>query len=617
MSNVNNIISLNISKFPQNLLISGIDNEIKIHAVNISSKKETFKFDFEGENLTIKSEPQEFNNHLEFGPGENKDITLKLNPTADGFGKLIINVNWLKLTEYKVKVQKVREVVPVSKINAILKKYAFTVTKKFELFNSEDFFINMDKNALKKAVQQLKALREEFNSAKSMGSPTSKLTEKIDASIKQIAKGYISINNPQKALDYALMLSNNNEQINFYIDIIRAYASKDFNQMVQLARNLQDLDLQLKLLQFLTMDQVLINPEQAVRTGSLIQDPKIKEDLISNIFGQIYESNPLLAQKLVELIDNDFLKINILYNIAKKLYSQEARTELINIFNLIVQLSLSSYIKHNENRKLRKHSYEALKDVIYALAEYDSPNTALSIIENITHQELKEKISKNLNDTIYVMVDEIQTKIEATPIFSQYFLLNTFVSQVNTEITNFSLIGGNVSSNILVNDFNFPIIFLSLFSFDFSIFPILDRVYNDLKYSVNKSMAYFVFPSKENYNQNELKTLSTSLKQFFKNMSSVSGQILIFNLDFIPYLGKPTIIISSENDIGDRLYSKIKKVGDTINLIIDDTVFKGGKISNEIAQIFPQNNSKIINLVLSYEFINDYNIFKSFVQSLL
>ncbi len=617
MSNPDKIISLNIAKFPQNLLIVGVDNEIKIQVVNTSSKKETFKFDFEGESLSIRIEPEEFNNHIEFGPGETKNILLKLEPIADGFGKLNINVNWLKITEYTVKVQKVRDVVPVSKMNAILKTHAFTITEKAEKFNSEDYFINMDQNIIKKAEQQLKTVKDEVNSAQSAGLNTSQLLEKIDAYIKQIAKGYLSINNPIKALEYALALSNKTEQINFYTNLIRAYASKDFNQMVQIARNLQDLDFQQKVLKFLVLDRVSVNPEQAVSTGSLIQNQSIKEELLRNIFGSLIESNPLLAQKLIEHIVDEFLKARILFNIAKKLYGQEVKSEVTNILNLVIQISLNSYNNNSENRKLRKLSYEFLKDAINALAEYNSPNVAHSIIERISIQELKEKLIKNLFDIIYVMVDEIQTKVEATPVFSQYFLLNTFISQVNREITNFSLNGGNVSSNILANDFNFPIVFLSLFSFDFSIFPILDRVYNDLKFSLKKSIAYYVFPSKENYNQNELNTLKTSLKQFFKNLSSAPGQILIFNLDFIPYLGKPTIILSSENDLGDRFYSKIKKIGDTINLMIDDSTFKGGKISDELAQIFPTNKSKLINLVLSYEFINDYNIFKTFIQSLL
>ncbi|MFX1380500.1 MAG: hypothetical protein ACFFA4_15550 [Promethearchaeota archaeon] len=617
MLNADKIISLNITKFPQNLLISGIDNEVVLQAVNTSNKKETFKFDFEGESLNILVQPEIFNNNIEFGPGETKEIILKLEPISDGFGKLIIIINWLKITEYKVKVQKVRDVVPVSKMNAILKTYVFTSTEDFEIFNPEDYIVNMDQNAIKKTVQQIENFKEELNSAQSIGSPTSQLLEKIDTYIKQIAKGYLSINNPDKALEYALMLFNKTDQNDLYINLIRAYASKDFNQTVQIVRNLQDLELQEKILKFLTLDQVSINPEQAIRIGSLLQNNSIKEDLFINIFIKVIESDPLLALKLANLIDNGFLKTRILFNIAKRLYGQEGRSEVINVFNMIIQTSLNSYINNINDKKLRKKSYEYVKDGIHALAEYNSPTAAHSIIESMNNQELKEKLTKNLFDIIYEIGDEIQTKIDATPIFSQYFLLNTYISLINREITNFCLNGGNISNNILVNDYNFTIAFLSLFSFDFSIFPILDRVYHDLKHSINKSIAYYVFPSKEKYNQNELNTLKLSLKQFFKNLNSAPNQILIFNLDFIPYLGKPTIIISSEDDLGDNFYSKIKKVGEAINLIIDESVFKGGKITDELAQIFPTPKFKIINLVLSYEFINDYNVFKTFIQSLL
>ncbi|MFW9820641.1 MAG: hypothetical protein ACFFE5_13610 [Candidatus Thorarchaeota archaeon] len=617
MSNLDKTISLNVSNFPQNLLIPGIDNEIKIHSLNTSSKKETFKFDFEGENLNIKVEPEEFYNNIEFEPGETKEITLKLKPIADGFGKLIINVNWLKITEFTVKVQKVRDVVPVSKMNSILKSHAFTITEKLDTFNSEDYFIHMDQNVIKKAERELESLRNELNSAQSTGSPTSPLLEKIDASINKIAKGYLSINNPLKALEYALMLSKSTEQIDLYTNLIRAYSFKDFDQMVQMVQNLQDLALQHKILKVLAIDRVGINPKQAIHTVTLIQDPDVKEDLIWNIFSKVIETNPKLALELINKIENDSQKTQVLFNIAKKLYSQETQSDVINVFNLIIQINLISYNKNQENRKLRKKSYEVIKDAINALAESNNPNAAHSIIENISIQELKNKLTKDLYDIIYEMVDEIQTKVEATPIFSQYFLLNTFVSQVNREITNFSLNGGNLSSNILVNDFNFNIAFLSLFSFDFSIFPTLDRVYNDIKYSLNKSIAYLVFPSKENYNQNELNTLKISLKQFFRNLSSAPGQVLIFNLDFIPYLGKPTIIISSESELGDNFYSNIKKIGDKIELIKDDSLFKGGKISHELAEIFPSNKAKIVNLVLSYEFINDYDIFNTFIQSLL
>ena len=53
MSNPPNIISLNITKFPQNLLIPDIDNDVSIQIISNSNKKENYRFGFEGENKTV------------------------------------------------------------------------------------------------------------------------------------------------------------------------------------------------------------------------------------------------------------------------------------------------------------------------------------------------------------------------------------------------------------------------------------------------------------------------------------------------------------------------------------------------------------------------------------
>jgi len=434
----------------------------------------------------------------------------------------------------------------------------------------------------------------------------------MEAYIKQIAKGYLSIDNPQRALKLALMLSNKNEQRNFYLNLIRAYALKNLDAMIQIVSNLPDLEKRQNVFKFLALDQVFINPEQAIKIGNLIQNPSIKENLLINIYGQIINSDPLLALKLRELIENNTLKIKILFNIANKLKEQDAKTELINVINLLIKTLLKILVAG-----LDKSIYKMFKNAIYTLAEVDNPNSASAIIESIPIQEVKEKIAKDLFNDIYIIVDEIKTKYESELVFSQFFILNTYVSTITNDIKNFSLMGGNISNNVLVNDFNFSNVFISLFAFDFSIFPILDRVYNDLKYAQNKSIAYYTFPSKSNYNQDEFRILTGSLKQFFKNFENAPGQISIFNLDFIPYLGKPTVILSQDHDLDKNVYSKIKRVGEIINVIVDDSLFNGGKISNDLKQILPSNKCKIINLVLSYEFINDYDIFKTLIQSLL
>ncbi|MFW9901057.1 MAG: hypothetical protein ACFFDY_07185 [Candidatus Thorarchaeota archaeon] len=612
MSNADKIISLNITKFPQNLLIPGIKNEISIQALNYSSKKESFKFDFEGENLKIDVEPENFKSNIEFGPGESKTINLRLEPTNDGYGKLTINAYWLKIAEYTVQVQKVRDSVQTSKVKKILDKQRLKITEVAEKFNPKDFIIDMNEKVIKQAEKQLASLTEQYKSEQSSDKSSSEILEKMEAYKKQIAKGYLSIDNPQRALKLALMLLNKKEQKAFYINLIRAYASKKLEPTLQIVQNLTDLDKKQKILKILALDQIPDEPEQSVKIANLIQNPSVKENLLISIFGQIINSDPLLALKLRDLIDNNDLKIKLLFNIARRLREENKNTDLIQVISLIINILLKSLVAG-----LDKSMYKVLKNALYVLAETDNPTSANKFIERIPIHEVKDKILKDLFDDFYMMVDEVQTKIESELVFSQYFILNTYVSGISNEIKNFSLSGGNISNNVLGNDFNFNTVFLSLFGFDFSTFPILDRLYNDLKYTLNKSIAYYTFPSKKNYNQEEIRTLTTSLKQFFKNFEIISGQVLIFNLDFIPYLGKPTVILSQESDLDNIIYSKIKKIGETINIIVDDSLFNGGKISEDLKQILPPNKCRISNLVLSYEFINDYDIFKTLIQSLL
>ncbi len=588
MSNSSSIISLNITRFPQNLLIPDKENSVIIQVTNNSTKTEKFQFVFEGENLTINLGSEELRDQIEFAPNETKNIDLKLNPERDGFGKLIINAYWLKIIEYTVKVKKVRETVPKSRTKVLLEKYAFKEAKKFNTVNPKEYVIEMTLRELQQSEEQVAIMKKNYNSSLTLD-PTStaaypevKLKD-IDENIRKLAKGYLSHKNLLKSLEFALGLSDPAEQINLYSKLIRAYA---FN-----------------------------NLEDAIRIVQSLHDQKRKQDLFKSIILDQIPVNPILSIKLAESSEDLFLKIKILFNIAKKLYEENKSSELSNILNRIIESLLNS-LERNKDKKHQKRTYEIVIDVLCILAEVENPGVSHGIIEGFTQLELKEKITKKIFDTIYILVDEIRTKIESELAFSQYFLLNTYISNINNEIKSFSNIGGNVSNNILSGDFDFKLAFLSLFSFNFSIYPIIDRVYNEVKFNLKKSMAYYVFPSIDNYQNTELATLKTTLNQFFKNFGNISNQMFIFNLDFIPYLGKPTIILSSESHLNENFKTKIQKLGDKVNLIIDDSMFKGGKIYDTLKEIFPPAKSEIINLLLSYEFINDYNLLIEFIQTL-
>ncbi|MBY8990430.1 MAG: hypothetical protein KGD58_06720 [Candidatus Lokiarchaeota archaeon] len=589
MSNSSNIISLNITKFPQNILIPDMDNDVSIQATNNSNKNENFRFVFEGENLDVYYKSEPLNDQVEFAANETKSIDLKLNPTVSGSGKLIINGFWLKIVEYTVKVQKVRETVPKNKLNKKLENYKFKGTEKIDSIDPKEYLLGMTLKEIQTAEEQLETMKKNYNLTLSSNSTNSEAftrvtIEVIEKTIKQLAKGYLSNNNIQNALGIALELSDPNDRINFYVNLIRAYAFENMNDAVQIIRSLNDVNLQQSLLKSLIFDQA--------------------------------SHNPIPALTLITGIIDSSTKIILLFNIAKQLNNDNNSSELSKILRKTIETVLKSIGLNNEDKKDQKFFYESLKDAINGIAEIENPVAANNIIEGIDNQTLKESITKDLFDMVYELVDEIRTKIESELVFSQFFLLNTYISNITNEIKSFSNIGGNVSSNILSGDFNFNLIFLSLFRFDFSIFPFIDRVSSDLKFNMKKSIGYYIFPSVDNFQNNELNVLQKTLQQFFNNFANVPNQLLIFNLDFIPYLGKPTVILSSESQLSNTIKSKIEKLGDSVNLIIDDSMFKGGEIYDNLRKIIPSNKGEIFNLILSYEFINDYNVFKAFIQSL-
>ena len=589
------IISLNITQYPMHLLIPSIDNVVSIQAMNYLNQEESFEFIFQGDNLEI-GVPEDLQGHIKFGAGEVKNFNLNLTPTADGSGKLVITINWLKLVEYTEKVQKIRDVVRISKVNEIFGKYSIKSAEPAIKFNSSEFIISSTEEDVKQEEVRLNNKRG--------GDPSSVNVEDIEKDVKNIAKRYLSLNDLEKALHYSLQLSNEEEKRDFYYDLIRAHASIDYDQALKFIPGLKDEAKKLEIIEGLALEQAGINPERGINAVLLIENPQAREELMKVVIGKIIPLDPSLAANFIDHVNDEREKTNLLFNIIKYLVQTNNNTEAIRVLNKTIEL-----LKVN----LESGAYKMLKDALQALAELDSPKTAAMIIEQMTHPDMKERIIKDIFDTIYEMVDEIRTRIEPIVVFSQYFLFNTYMSSINESVKTFSSIGGNVSNNLLVRDFNYRVAIVSLFSYNFSIFPTLERVYTDL----NKAIAYYIYPSIDNHDKKELDAINNTLRQFF-SVPNATRQFIVFNLDFIPYLGKPTIIISSEDDINDNLKAKIRNaLGDSANLYVDDSLFKGGTTVDNLKQVFTPDKCRIVNLLLSYEFINDYGVFKTLIQSLI
>jgi len=621
----NQVISIIVKKFPQNILLPNAENPISLEITNQSNKEEHFKFVFEGENLDIEVNPSEFKNEVKFAPSETKTINLMVTPVRDGFGKLTINAYWMKLVEYTDKVQHIRKTISASQINSILKNKQFLQNGETDVYNINDFILPSSKNDTKKIEKEFKELikiaveqqpEAESSNNKPLKPNAQIVRGKIDDKLKILAKSYFSDGAFEKALKTALQVSKEKERIELHNTLIRANASKNLDESLKIAKDIEDLNKKNKLIKNIAFDYINVNPDEIPKILSLIEEKTVKETFLLEILFKSLKKEASIALKLVDQIKDEIIRIKVLFNIIKKFHEENKDDLILPILKQIDQIILHSEKITVSEHKYNNPAYEFFKETICILAELDCPETADKIIGEISSEELRENIAKDLFNEIYEMVEEKKTKVEPIGQFSQFYMLNTYTSKISNEIETFALIGGNVSNNVLVGNYNFKIALISLFSYDFSIFPLIDRAYSELSLNSDKSIAYYIYPSISDHNEEEVRIIQHTLKRFVQP-ERITNQVRIFNLDFIPYLGKPTVILSSISEDLNHIKSKImSKFKDSVNVIIDDDIFKGGKTVDNLTSVFSGNQFKIVNLVLSYEFINDYNIFKNLIQSL-
>lgn len=570
----NNILSVETIQFPHHLLLPSTNNIIKLRIRNNSDKQEDVKVELSGERLEIKVKNTEKN---EFSIPPEKDIIIELEliPKADGYGVVSIDAVWLKKVEFMVKVQKIRDHVPKKKINTLWEKYKSASGLKKGEFNPDKFLLDLSKGEIKKLKKNICKIEDEIEETPPEEAiKTTELTNELKDCLRDLIKAYIQNKEFDNALAVIRKFPIEENQQNYLKNIIRTYFFLDFENMIEAI--------------------------------DLIEEVKDKQKLLKLVFFDLMEKKPEDAIEVLEYLkdDKDFY-INNLFQMAR-LYLKdnklaEAKQILMNIYNLV---------KNRENG-----NFEIIRDVIVAIAEIISPEKADELILSMNDQELKEKIARDIFNDIYIMVEESRQKFDTQ-------LLNSFRYHVNISneqgkrITEFANMGGNISANILAGQFDFEFLLISLFSHEFSLFPTFDRLYSDITYNEDKSIGYVLFPSKNNLDEHENIIISDILKKFIVNKTHAL-RMDIYNVDFIPYLGKPTIILGAEEKLGAQIEEKLENLSETINTNINSGLFEGGKTIEYLINIFNQQNIQPINLVFSYEFINQYQIFKDVLLTLI
>jgi tetratricopeptide (TPR) repeat protein len=620
------ILELTISKFPQHLLVPGIDNEIHLQVKNMLPTSEDFKLSFEGEHLTIDLEPEDFKNKVNLKPGENKEVSLHLTPIADGSGKLIINAYWLQLVEYIVPVQKVRLKAAVNKIKHLLKNHTqFLPREVKDVFDLKDYLFEVQKSDVKKLEKDLKSIRSDQEQGLQQdilqnGNEKSKRSKgsinAINNQLAILAKNYLSIGEFYKALETSLQISDENLKLDLYHNLLRAQSIQNLQEIIEIVKKLVDAKRKEALIQQLINDHALIESNRVKTLLELIKEPSKKEEVLINCIAKISTSVPEVALDVTNYIRNESDKVNILFDLIKIFYEKKNLENVLQIAKMIVEIVLSSQLINLIVQENEHPIYILFTYAIDFIAEIENPSSADTVIKRINSENLKERIVNDLNNQIYETVNEKRTKLEPSVVFSQYYLINAVATNVSEDIRKFAALGGNISPNILENMQDFQMIIVSSFNHSFSMFPFLDRIYMDLKYEAKKSIGYYIFPSPMKENNEGSNILVNSLKRFITSLKLAKKKRII-NLDFIPYLGKPTVILADDGTESNTVKALIaKKLGDRVNIFIDESLFKGGQMLDSLVNVFDSHNVAVVNFIISYEFLNDYGLLRALFESI-
>ncbi len=339
--------------------------------------------------------------------------------------------------------------------------------------------------------------------------------------------------------------------------------------------------------------------------------------LVKNVLPKIdFSENDIskkeIALKIKENIDKsidlitDLDKISeqvpLYYEIIKILY-QKDKKKCLSVIHTLIEKAIKAGLT------------EGIKFSIILIGSIAGPKKAVETIKNIP-ENLKKGINDELDSYLWEKIEEQKTKIETTVISSIYYNFNS-VKDPDQNIEYVVKKGGNISENLLSSNFTSFVGILCLFRFDFSIFHAIEASYSEILNEKGNSFYYLIAPQDNIKDSNFIELKSLLNKILVKNAKKIESKTYIFNLDFIPYLSKPTIIIEdSEENLAIKSIVE-RSFGNEISFIIDSGLFKGGEMNRILRETLPENKFKILNLVMTYDFLNDYNMLKKFLNEFI
>lgn len=650
-ANNTNIFQIIPTNYPNTLLIGTKSYPLSFNITNNSANEEKFRLEFIGEGLNAEV-PKEIENPIVLKANQTISFSVKIKPLKNGQAKIIINTIHLKVVQYIDKVWVVRDNISEDIVKEALFQQYYTPQPliEFDEIRLPDKLAHkLGDISMKEAERQVSAL---------LNPP-----EKNMNVLKDPITGVILSSTPIEKIPEL----SQDEKNKRFAEIARKVFNNDMDYAFQVIGNIIDLELDQKLLLEFILPYSVKEPKKAIEKMDLILDPNIKDQILEQYIKSIFKRMPEESIKLTEKIFNqdkkDELNKIIICNLAKKNISQAmAILNKINNLNLKQELLLcliGIYLRQNIDEaynlvdslqdinlqfaityEIIKQLYNInkqkclkivndliekskkyaniglLKYAIVFLAKINNPKTAVEYINNLP-DAFKNAIHSDLYSKLWELKETPVNRVDQIPISSVYYTFNTIV-QPNKPIEMVHDLGGNISENLLSGDFSSFIGIICPFGFPFPIFPPIEQSYAHIKSEKSKSFYYMIIPTKFK-TEEEFIFIQTLLNMWFvSNEANFKSKVYLFNIDFIPYLSKPTIIMESEPEENLLIKSIVDRVfKDSISFIIDDGLFKGGMVKNILQSILPSHRFKVINMVLTYDFLNNYILFKNFMSEFI
>ncbi len=430
--------------------------------------------------------------------------------------------------------------------------------------------------------------------------------EQKNEMLTRIAKGVFN-QNPQYAYEILQMIPDPTLKYSIVSQFIPPGMQLEPKVTIEVVMGMDLGDHKDSIMEIISNSLASDKPDEAAMIALNIDNELKRDEIITNIIFTAASLKPEIASNLVYQLSSKELQQKVLFELIKNWAKYNKNRAIESLKSLISNI-------------LSESNTELIKTCMIFLAYLTEPQSVYDIIEEFDSKDEKSLLIEQLQEYLKVKVQTKKIKMESQEINTLHYTFPAISKNITPAIKYLVELQGNISSNLIEGKTTSNIMLISPYKFDFPIYLNIQRVYVELLQETQKTFGFLLFPSKENFNEEELNHYNNVLKNYIKNQSKQHpSPFVVVNLDLIPYFSKPTIFLGDNGDpLVKDIYSKLKEnFNDEINLMINNTFFSKGKSFIYLQNVLKEPNFRICNIILTYNFLNDIRLLKTFFKAIL